>query len=323
MRPDTRLGHICGDAPGNALLEMVDPLSRAALSPLVPVRLAAREILYEPGLPPLDAYFPVSAVISIVSMMENGEATEVALIGREGLLGLDGMLGNIGGSTAAVVQVPGLALKTPLSALKTARATSASIRTMLDLYMAARFIQVAQRAACNRLHHIDARLARWVLEVDDRTDSDALTVPHELIAQMIGAGRPTVTTALGQLQEKRVIEIDRRALRVVDRAALEALACECYALVRDEFQRLLGHGLRGPGTSARLTNVPTDEPPGETSSIEALRELAGRLLSATLREQEAREEAEAANKAKDKLLAELPPEWLASHLNGGDPDSRS
>jgi CRP-like cAMP-binding protein len=322
MRADqTRSDHIHGDAPapGNALLDLLDPLTQATLSPLVPVRLERREILHEPGVPALYAYFPVNAVISLVSMMENGAATEVALIGREGLLGLESVLGSVGGPTMAVVHVAGLALRTPLTALKTARATSAPIRKMLDLYMAARFIQVSQRVACNRLHHIEARLARWLLEVADRTDSDTLTVPHEIIARMIGAGRPTVTSALGRFHDQGVIDYRGRALRIVDRCALEALACECYGLVRGAFRRLLGHGLKGPVASGLLTTQTKDEPPGDSAVIEMLRELAGRLLAATLREQEAREQAEAANNAKDKLLAKLPPEWLASHLTDDVP----
>src|SRR6185295_17517978 len=202
--------------PDNYLLQLLEPEARAALS-LVSVELGARDVLQEPGAPALFAYFPVSAVISLVSTMENGAAAEVAIVGREGMVGLAGVLGHVESPTTGVVQVPGLAFKTATVVLKRARLRFASVRTVLDRYTRARLIQVGQTAACNRLHSVEARLARWLLAIDERIGNSPFTLPQEFMAQMLGVQRPTVSTTMHRLQDSKIIAYRGRSVVVADR----------------------------------------------------------------------------------------------------------
>jgi signal transduction histidine kinase len=289
-------------ASSNHLLDLLGIDARRALSP-VSVQLQAREVLYEPGTPALYAYFPVNAVVALVSLMENGATTEVALIGREGMVGLASVFGTVESPTAAVVQIAGTALKVPAALLKNQRLRVPSIRAILDLYTEAHLIQVSQTAACNRLHSVEARLARWLLAIADRIAADEFRLPHELMAQMLGVHRPTVSTTLQRLQDIGVIAYRGRSIVIADRVALERMACECYGVLRREFERLLRPPLRA---TEALPRVIEGTPPGdvhEAAALEAMREIAGRLLLSGIREQEARDAAEAANQAKDQFLA--------------------
>ncbi len=268
-----------------------------------PVHLRAREVLYEPGAPALFAFFPVSAIISLVSRMEDGASSEVAIVGREGMVGLPGVFGTVEGTTAAVVQMPGTALKVPIASLRQQRLRSAPVRTVLDLYTEARLIQVAQTAACNRLHSVEARMARWLLAISDRAGTDYFTVPQEFIAQVLGVHRPTVSLTIQGLRDRGILAFRGRAMAVADRKGLERCACECYSVVHREFERLLTPPLHGlvPAASALARQARAGD--GSEATLEALRELSGRLLLATIREQEAREAADAANRIKDQFLA--------------------
>src|SRR6266545_302976 len=256
--------------PDNYLLELLSADVRASLGS-VPVQLHARQVLHEPGMPVLYAYFPVSAVISLISTMTSGSSAEVALIGREGMAGLAGVFGTLESPTTAVVQIPGMALKVTIAELRNARLRIPSVRTMLDRYTEAQLIQTAQTAACNGLHSVEARLARWLLAIDDRIDGDQFRLPQELMAQMLGIQRPTVSVTMQRFQHAKAIAYEGQSIVVADRSALERMACECYTVLRREFERL--------------------------------RRIAGRLLIANIQEQEAREGAEAANRAKDQFLA--------------------
>jgi signal transduction histidine kinase len=293
---------VASEPPSNHLLDLLDADARAALSP-VAVQLRSREVLYEPGLPALYAYFPVGCVIALVSMMENGASPEVAVVGREGMVGLAGALGTVEGTTAAVVQIGGTALRVPTAVLRRERVRSSSVRTVIDLYTEARLIQVAQLAACNRLHPVERRLARWLLAVADRIGDEYFTLSQDFMAQMLGVHRPTVSSTLHRLRDAGVIAYRGRAVAVANRAGLERLACECYGVLRREYDRLLLRPVNGLATLPRVLESSATQSDGSGSALETLREVSGRLLLASIREQEARDEAEAANKAKDHFLA--------------------
>ena len=294
-------------APGtNRLLQLFGEDARERLGPLVPMHLAARDVLLEPGAPTLQVYFPITAVISLVATMEGGESAEVAVVGREGMVGLFGVIGTVDPATSAVVQVPGTAVRLPAATLRAARVESASVRNTLDLYTHARLIQVAQTAACGRLHLLEARLARWLLAVHDRIDSDELLVSHESIAHALGVRRPAVSTAMQHLQRLGAIVRRGRRTIIASRARLETLACECHRVLNREFERLLSAGGAPEAPAARRQERRSAPPDTQnTAALEALREISGRLLLVSLREQEAREAAEAANRAKDQFLATL------------------
>lgn len=272
------------------------------LSP-VAVSLRLRDVLYEPGTPSLHAYFPVSAVISLVSTMEDGASIEVALVGYEGMVGLAGVLGSREGTTAALVQVAGDALRVSTAVLRRERLRLPALRAMLDLYTEARLIQIAQTAACNRLHSAEARLARWLLAVADRVDAEYFRLPQEFMAQMLGVHRPTVSLALQRLRDAGVVAYRGHSITVSDRVGLEGIACECHGVLRREFDRLLRSPIAAVGAVPQGIERSATGEHESAAALETMREISGRLLLATIREQEARDEAEAANRAKDQFLA--------------------
>jgi signal transduction histidine kinase len=291
------------ELPSNHLLQLLDADARSALSP-VAVELCTRDVLHEPGTPTLYIYFPTTAVISLVSTMEGGASTEVALVGREGMVGLAGLLGT-GERTTAVVQVGGSALRVSTAVMRHQGLRLPSVRAVLDRYIEARLIQVAQTAACNRLHSVKARLARYLLAVGDRLDDEYFTLPQELIAQMLGVHRPTVSVTLQGLRDAGVVAYRGRSIRIADRPGLERMACECYGVLRRESDRLLRAPIRGVEAMPQLMQSSVSREGELAAVLETMREISGRLLLATIREQEARDEAEAANRAKDQFLASV------------------
>ena len=291
-------------ADSNRLLQLFGEEARAQLGFPPTVQLKARDVLEEPGTPTLYAYFPITAVISLISTVENGATVEVSLVGREGMVGMAGILGTVEGATSAVVQVAGDAIRVPIAFLKAARLTNPSVRQALDRYIEVRFVQAAQAVACSRLHPLQSRLARWLVGVHDRVARNEFVISQESIADMLGVHRPTVSIALQRLQDEGAINRRGRAIVVTDRPRLETLACECHRVLDHEFDRLLNARGSGPAAltaTAGSTFGPVKSEP--TAALEAMREIAGRLLLVSIREQEAREQAEAANRAKDQFFA--------------------
>jgi CRP-like cAMP-binding protein len=203
------------------------------------VEMPSGQVLVEPGAELAHAYFPVTSIVSLLYVMENGASAEIAVVGREGLVGIALFMG--GGSTPsrAVVQTSGHGFRLHAPRLLKEFNRSGQVLRLLLRYTQALITQVAQTAACNRLHTLDQRLCRWLLLSLDRLPSNELAMTQALIAAMLGVRREGVTEAAGQLQRAGLISYRRGRMKVLDRRGLERRTCECYSVVRREYDRLL------------------------------------------------------------------------------------
>ena len=204
---------------------------------LEPVEMPRYRVLYEQREKIGYAYFPGEGMVSLVIMTNDGRSVEVGIAGREGVVGVPLAFGVEYAPTRAIVQLPGSGLRISSSALQEGFDDSPSLRHSIERYVMTQQLQVAQTAACNRLHDMDQRLARWLLMCQDSVDSEKLPLTHEFIAQMLGSGRPTVTIAAGILERAGLIENTRGYVKILNRKRLEDAACECYAVI----QNLNGH----------------------------------------------------------------------------------
>jgi len=184
------------------------------------------------------AYFVEEGMASFVVSLRNGETVEVGVIGVEGIVGLPILLGTDGAPGRTFIQIAGSGYRIPAGKIKEEFERSGELRTRLQKYMQAFLVQNAQTAACNRLHNIEERLSRWLLSCRDRMETDKLHLTHDFLGQMLGAPRTTVTLAAGLLHRAGLIDYSRGTVTIQNRPALENTACECYRIVRDEFQRL-------------------------------------------------------------------------------------
>ncbi|MDQ2664613.1 MAG: Crp/Fnr family transcriptional regulator [Gemmatimonadota bacterium] len=229
------------DVARNRLLAALAPADFAVLKRhLEPVTLEINDVLAEPGEHFTHIYFPESAAVSVVTYMTDGSGVEVGTMGNEGMAGLPAYLEADASESRTFCQVRGAALRVPVDVLLDAANTRPEIRRLLNRYTQAYLSLVAQGAACNRLHTIEQRCARWLLMTHDRTvGSDMLELKQEFLALMLGVRRIGVTIAAGALQDAGLIRYRRGHIRVTDRAGLEAAACECYGVVRARFDQLL------------------------------------------------------------------------------------
>jgi CRP-like cAMP-binding protein len=214
---------------------------------LTPVEMKLGDLVYETGIQQPYVYFPTNSIVSLLYVMENGAAGEIAIVGNDGLVGISLFMG--GGSTAdrAVVQSAGYAFRMKGRYILEEFLLAGPIQQLFLRYTQALIAQMGQTAVCNRHHTVNQQLCRWLLMSMDRLDSNELTMTQELIANMLGVRREGVTEAAGKLQRAGVIEYERGKIRVLDRPRLETMACECYEVVRREFARLL------PWDSSQLT----------------------------------------------------------------------
>jgi CRP-like cAMP-binding protein len=194
--------------------------------------------IYEPNEPITHVYFPISGVVSMVSEMRAG-TVEVGTVGREGMTGLPIVLHATTMPSRAFVQVPGHAYRMRASDLFTALGESPRTTRLVYRYVLALFDQAAQHAACNRLHALEERCARWLLMTHDRVDGDVLPLKQQFLAEMLGVHRPAVTIAAGALQKAGVIRYTRGKVTVLDRKALEEASCECYRIITRRAAELL------------------------------------------------------------------------------------
>jgi CRP-like cAMP-binding protein len=189
-------------------------------------------------------YFPLSALFSIVGGDGTGATAEVASVGPEGMVGIPVALGTWQFPATARVEIAGHVAQMDAVALQANLARHPALRAVITRYAAALLAQVAQGAACHRLHGLDARLARWLLGTADRLGRDTIPITHALLAESLGASRPKVSLACASLERAGIITTARNRIRIADRVALEAASCPCYEIVRGEYQRLLGVWVR-------------------------------------------------------------------------------
>jgi CRP-like cAMP-binding protein len=209
------------------------------LPDLQPVDMALGEVLYEAGGTLSHVYFPTTAIVSLLYVMENGASAEIAVAGNEGIVGISLFMGGESTSSRAVVQSAGAAFRMKAQTLKSEFNRHSPVLRLLLRYTQALITQMAQTAVCNRHHSLDQQLCRWLLLSLDRLAGDQLVMTQELIANMLGVRREGVTEAALKLQKSGVITYSRGRITVLDRAGLEKNTCECYAVVKREYDRLL------------------------------------------------------------------------------------
>jgi CRP-like cAMP-binding protein len=196
-------------------------------------------VLYESGDELQNVYFPTTSIVSLLYVMEDGHSAEIAIVGNEGVVGISLFMGGETTLSRGVVQSAGYCYRMPGKILKQEFMRAGPLQHLLLRYTQALITQMAQTAVCNRHHSIDQQFARWLLLSIDRLASNDLVKTQELIANMLGVRREGVTEAAGQLQKLGLIRYTRGRISVLDRLGLEQRACECYAVVKREFDRLL------------------------------------------------------------------------------------
>ena len=208
---------------------------------LRPVEFSLGEVVYEFGGQLDYVFFPTTSIISLLYTMENGTSAEMGLTGNDGVVGIALFMGGGTMPNRAVVQSAGDALKMKAKVLQDEFALGGSFQQLLLRYTQALITQISQTAVCNRLHSVEEQLCRWLLLSHDRLKTDELIMTQELIADMLGVRREGVTVAAGHLQDAGAISYVRGRIQILDRQKLEATVCECYGVVKDEFDRLLGY----------------------------------------------------------------------------------
>ncbi len=228
MIPNTRSRH-----PAKGLLAELPNREFAQLSPhLEIVKLRFKDILIEAGEPIRKAYFPHAAVVSLIAVMTNGKSAEAATVGPEGFVGFDGLLGDDVAACRGVVQIAGEAARIDMARLRTANRQSAIIHDLLLRYVRAHLLQLSQSVACNCLHTVEQRTARWLLMAQDRGNRERFGLTHLSVAELLGVRRATVSVVTRKLHDAGLIHCGRRSITITDRTGLERAACECYAIMR-------------------------------------------------------------------------------------------
>jgi CRP-like cAMP-binding protein len=225
----------------NRILAALADGEREGLFPyLEPVSLQAGEILFAPGDRVRQLYFPINSVVSMLASMEDGTTVEAGVVGNEGIVGLSTILGAEVSTVQGLVQVAGDALRIPAAALMAEFKRGGQLQSLILRHTHTLFTMVSQTAACNRLHTVEERLARWLLTMRDRVESDEYLLTQEFIARMLGTRRSGVTVAAGILQQAGLINYRRGRINILDREGLEEVSCECYRSVKEEYDRYLG-----------------------------------------------------------------------------------
>jgi CRP-like cAMP-binding protein len=227
------------ESVGNNLLCALSTDERSRLR-LRDAAFALGEVLYECDERIEYAYFPTSCVVSCLYTTRDGSTAEMALTGNDGIIGVALFLGGGTIPHRAVAQIGGHALKIPAKALQEEFARGGPFQQILLRYTQALITQISQTAVCNRLHSLEQRLCRWLLLCHDRVNGSEILMTQEFIANMVGGRRESVTVAAGHLQDVGLIQYSRGRIKILDREGLEKMVCECYKIVNDEFNRLVG-----------------------------------------------------------------------------------
>ena len=228
---------------GNRILAALSPDEYERLSPhFEHVALPHGQVLIAIEEPIQYVYFPNNALISQVTQLSGGFTVEAAVVGCEGMAGLPAIFGADSTPMQSLVQIPGTAIRIKAKVIRDAFARGGVLQSRILRYTHALFVAVSQAAACNAQHTIEARLARWLLANSDAIESDELPLTQECIATMMGVRRAGVTCAALMLREEGLIHYNRGHIRIVNRAGLEAAACECYRAIREQFELLAGNG---------------------------------------------------------------------------------
>jgi len=252
--PSPQLNHLLAALPADVQDRIFPYLE------LVPLSLG--KVLYESGDSLHHVYFPVDSIVSLLYVTENGASAEIAVVGNEGLIGVALFMGGESTPSRAIAQSAGHAYRLLGQRLKDEFNRHGELLVLMLRYTQALITQMAQTAVCNRHHSIDQQLCRWLLLSLDRLPGNQLIMTQELIANMLGVRREGVTDAAGKLQKVGAIEYSRGHITVLDRAKLEHLSCECYAVVKKETDRLLPYIVsgqstgNGPGKGAEHTDAP-------------------------------------------------------------------
>jgi CRP-like cAMP-binding protein len=224
----------------NHLLAALPPaIQRHWLPLLEPVQMPLGKVLYESGVTLSHVYFPTTSIVSLLYVMEDGASAEIAVVGNEGLVGISLFMGGESTPSRAVVQSAGQGFRLKARVLKDEFNRAGPVLHLLLRYTQALITQMAQTAVCNRHHSLDQQLCRWLLLSLDRLQGDELVMTQELIANMLGVRREGVTDGALKLQHAGLIRYARGRITVLDRAGLEKRTCECYAVVKREYDRLL------------------------------------------------------------------------------------
>ena len=228
--------------PANRLLDQLSPSTLGRLTPhLEPVALERKEVLFRCNEPLRMAYFPNTAIVSLVARLESGETLEVGVVGRDGLAGTSAFPGVTAMPCDGIVQVAGTAQRISADILRQEVMADSVLCAALSRYAQVLLVRSMQMAACNMFHSVEQRCIRWLLTLSDMTGSDEIPLTHELVATVLGTHRPTVTVTMRALQRVGLIDEMRGRLVLKDRARLQHACCECYRWMRDAQQRLLGY----------------------------------------------------------------------------------
>ena len=224
----------------NRLLAALPKKDRQRLLPdLEAVTLTFGDILFEPGERLRHVYFPDDSVVSLLSAVEDRELLEVGMVGNDGMAGLPVFMGVNESRSRGLVQGAGGAMRMTAAALRRETGAGGALNKLLLRYSHSLLTQVSQSAACNRFHPVNARLARWLLMTHDRIAGDEFRLTQEFLSHMLGVRREGVTLAAGELQKRKLISYSRGHLRILNRAGLEDVACQCYRVVKDEYDNFL------------------------------------------------------------------------------------